>query len=198
MASLGSLGKRRDPLDIDFDWFGHSVRVNPVASDLIEVEFLEKASAIDLDGVDLDKIGAGGEVTGEDLQAMNQVMKAGRAAQQAQVGAIRQLIHPDDWDVFWREAVANGQSLADLMDVQRALTEAITKARTGFPTGQSSGSSAGAETTPPRFEVDLPSPDVPGLDPLTLQGLQVTDGRPDLQVAVLRAGASRNGTAVSV
>lgn len=186
MASLGSLGRKRPTVDLDFDYFGETIRVNPAASDLIEIEFLEKAGKIDLDDVDLNA-----DLTPE---TMARVTVAARAATDATIGSVRNVIHPDDWTRFWSTAITNGQNLADLMELQKTLTEAIA----GFPTGQSSGSSTGPTTEPPRSEADLPSQDTtpaPAPEgPYSLaadRSLRRLQGRPDLQVAILRAHDAR-------
>lgn len=162
MASLGRFGRAYDRIDLDFDWFEVKIRVNPSCSKAALIEFLAEAG--DVDQAD--------EVRGAKL-----IMRM-----------MREVVHPEDFDRFWAIAKRERQDpQTDLMPI----AQQVIQATSDFPTGQSSASGAGHATTLPRFEVDLPSPGAPGLDPLTLQGLHLTQDRPDLQVAVLRAAESR-------
>ncbi|MDR7278936.1 hypothetical protein [Catenuloplanes atrovinosus] len=181
MASLGSFGRKREPLDLDFDFFGETIRVHPMSSDLVELDFLEKAQSLDLADLDLTA-----ELTPENMARMSQ---AARVAADMAMGSVRQIIHPDDWELFKATAIANGQNLQDLMEVQRGLVEAIA----GFPTGPSSGSSSGAETTGPKSAADSssPAPTAPTLSQPAIQALRQLGDRPDLQVAVLHADTAR-------
>lgn len=176
MTSLGSLGKQRAAVDLDFDWFGETIRVHSMASDLIEIEFLEKAQNINMDGVDLN---AG--LTPEAMTVMN---TAAHAATNAMIGSIKRIIHPDDWDRFWAAAIANGQHLQDLMEVQKTITEAIVEAQAGFPTGPPSASPGGQpkQATGPSSTAGSLSP-----GPLTDadKALAMWRGRPDLQEFVV-------------
>jgi hypothetical protein len=181
VASLGSLGNRRPTIDLDFDWFGHTVRVNPHASDLVEIDFLEKAKSIDMEGIDTNAL------TAENMAAMS---RAAQVAADAAIGSVRRVIHPDDWDGFWKAAIDNGQNLEDLLELQKTIVEAVAN----FRTGQSSDSSPGPVTTPAKFEVDLPSP---ALSPEAARSLARLETRPDLQVAILRAEEARNGALAS-
>lgn len=117
MASIGTLGTLRDAVDLDFEYFGLVIRVNPDTTDLNMWEFLESAAEID------------------ESNAAQSIRAIGTY--------LRDLIHPDDWDTFWRASKANRQQLPDLMQTARAITEAVA----GFPTGQRSGSSDGQPST---------------------------------------------------
>lgn len=179
MGSLGSLGTPKQAIDLHFDWFGHTIRVAPYASDLIELDFLQAAGKIDLAGVDL----AG---AGLDMRAIAAVSDAARMAVGAAVGSVRQLIHTDDWDLFWSTAIANGQNLDDLLAVQKAITEAVT----GFPTGRRSGSTPGPSNTPTSSEAVSSSPEPADLSDAD-RALQAWAGRPDLQEFVVMAEEAR-------
>ena len=206
MATIGSLGRKRPALDLSFDYFGETIRVHPGASNLVELEFMEKAKGIQLsaEGLDLDNLDAADEAG--TLKAAQTVARMASLASDAVVGTLRKLIHPDDWDAYWRLAQANGQLLDDLMADQKAILTAVTEAAARFPTGPSSGSSPGPTTTPAKFEVDLPSPDVP--TPSLVAGTTTADkalrmlrGRPDLQEFVVKNEEStqaRNGALTTV
>lgn len=164
MASLGTFGRKYDRVELDFDYFGATIRVNPSCSRAALIEFLAEA----------------GEVEQQDeVRAAQLIMRT-----------MREVVHPDDFKLFWSLAKSERQDpQADILPIAQQVIEATT----GFPTGQPSASGPGPASTTPKFEVDLPSQDVPDLDPRTLRGLQLTQDRPDLQVAVLRAGEHLNG-----
>jgi hypothetical protein len=195
MTSLGSLGRRKQPVDLDFDWFGHTIRVAPTASDLVEIEFLGQASLIDLEAVDLN--------AQLDAQALAKMGAAAAAASNVAIGSVKKLIHPDDWATFWKAAVDNGQDLADLMEVQKAISAAVTEARSGFPTGRPSDSSDGPATTPESSAADSSSPAAPtrslpaGLSDAD-QTLAMLRGRPDLQEFVVMQEEAERKRAAAV
>lgn len=119
--SLGSLGTPREPItDMDFDYFGVIIRVNETASDLDMVGFM-------LDSAALGDVGLNTQ-----------------AAMVATSNYLRGLIHPDDWDTFWRQARANRQNMEDLMTLGQQIIEAVAE---GFPTKPSSESDSGPEST---------------------------------------------------
>lgn len=178
MATIGTFGRTYAKVELDFDYFEATIRVNPSCSKAALVEFMAEAGGIDQE---------------------NEVMAA-----QLIMRTMREVVHPDDFDRFWTIAKRERQDpQTDILPVAQAVLEAVT----GFPTGQPSASGPGPATTRPKFEVDLPSQDTPAvyrpapgqpdLDQLTTAGLRLTQGRPDLQVAVLRASEARNGTPVS-
>jgi hypothetical protein len=82
------------------------------------------------------------------------------------------MVHPEDFDQFWSAALAGRQSTADLLAVISSVMGAVV----GRPTQPLSDSSAGQRRTGPKS--------TPGLSPEVLHRL---DGRPDLQLAVVRA-----------
>jgi hypothetical protein len=167
MATIGRFGKVYEKVDLDFDYFEASIRVNPSCSRAALVEFLAEAGTV---------------AQQDEVRAAQLIMRT-----------MREVVHPDDFDRFWTIAKRERQDpQEDILPIAQQVIEATT----GFPTGQSSASGTGPASTTPKFAVDLPSPDAPGFDPRTLNGLRITEGRPDLQVAVLRAGESLNGAKV--
>ena len=155
MASIGSFGRKYDRIDLDFEYFELTVRVNPSASKAALTEFLAEAGDTDVQ---------------DEIRQAQVIMRL-----------LHECVHPDDWDAFWKVATRERQDPAeDLMPLCNSIMEAITD----FPTGRSSASPAGQSTTPPRSVVDLPSPDAPGLSPTALHAIRLTPGRPDLQVAI--------------
>jgi hypothetical protein len=198
MASLGSLGRPKQVVDLDFDYFGETIRLNPLASDLVEIDFMEQAARIDLDGVDLNA-----ELNSETMALMT---RAAKAATDAAVGSVRRLIHPDDWGKFWRLSITHGQNLVDLMEIQKEIQAALVEATTGFPTGPSSDSPPGAASTPEKSVAGSPSPAALPLSPpagasTADKALAMLRKRPDLQEFVVmneEAEATRNGKTPSV
>ncbi len=162
MGSIGSFGKRYDRIDLDFEYFGTTIRVNPSCSQAALLEFMADAGNVD---------------QADEVRSAQLIMRT-----------MREVVHPDDFDLFWKLAKAERQDpVQDILPIAQAVIEAVT----GFPTGQPSASGPGPATTTPSYVVDLPSQDVPTLDPVTLKGIRLTEGRPDLQVAMLRAGENR-------
>lgn len=82
------------------------------------------------------------------------------------------LVHPEDVDEFWVLVKANRQTATDLGELAVELLAALT----GRPTQQPSDSSDGLQPT------EESSKDVS-----SSQALRLLEGRPDLQVAVLRS-----------
>lgn len=119
---IGDLGRDRVPPDgsdneITFGWFGQEVRVSAEgATDLAFVDFLEHAMAVDE----------------EDPQSALIVKQY-----------LRDVIHPDDFDEFWRLAREHRQTSEDLMMVA---SEVVAKV-IGRPTQPSSDSEHGSSPT---------------------------------------------------
>lgn len=166
MASIGSLGTIRDAVELDFDYFGLVIRVNPDTTDLNLWEFLEGA-------------------TGVDAEDNTKSIRA--------VGAyLHDLIHPDDWQTFWAAAKANRQQLQDLMQTARDISAAVA----GFPTGRRSDSSDGPPTTSPRSGAGTSSERRAARRTTTITtdaqaALEMVGGRPDLKVVVADAYQAR-------
>jgi hypothetical protein len=189
--NIGKLGRQRDPLDLEFTYFGSTIRVHPQATDAVELEFLQAGRDIDmeaLEGVDLSKVDA---VDPEKLQravrAMGQAVAAGMRALDT---ALRQLVHPDDFERYWRVGMANGQQITDRMADVKAITEAVVVATTDFPTGLQSGSPAGPATTPPGSEGASPSAAARPATDLE-KALALERGRPDIQEFYLMLAEER-------
>lgn len=159
---LGEMGKARPQLSLTFGWFGHVVRVNPGAGELELVDFMRRASKLDV---------------GEDVESMQDNVEA----LDVTIDFLQRQIHPDDWDLFWDLAKTNGQGTKDLLEVAMTITEKIT----AFPTGQPSDSSDGQ----PKTRMSAPA----GSSSLTTRALDLLPGRPDLQMAVVRAQEAMSG-----
>lgn len=178
--NIGTLGKQREPWDLEFTYFGEVVRVHPQATDAIEIEFLDAAGDIDLEelqAVDMNEIEALPiEKRLEMLRSMNKVVERGH---RALMSALHNLIHPDDFDKYWKLGVAHGQQVRDRMADVRAITAAVVEATTDFPTGQQSDSPPGPSPTPPSSAAGSPSRVA---HPTDLQvALALERGRPDIQ-----------------
>jgi len=117
---LGELGKKREPVDMVFDWFGEPIRVGPHAGDLTLIDFLERARQID---------------TSDHVTSMVVTKKF-----------LHEQIDERDWPRLLELAVANNQQFSDLLQLSRDIVEAVTR----FPTGPQSGSSDGRPTTKPK------------------------------------------------
>ena len=160
--SIGSLGTQKDPVDLNFEYFGLVVRVHPDVSDLELVEFM--MAAADIDETD--------EVKG--MVALSRYLHG--------------LVHPEDWDGFWRAAKGNRQTLTDLMGTAQAIISAVS----GFPTGQPSDSAPGRPSTRRKSKAASSSqPRRPRQDSDTGRALQLLEGRPDLKVIVADAYEAR-------
>jgi hypothetical protein len=180
--SIGRLGVQREPVDLDFEYFGATIRVHPQASDTVELDFLDLGRDLDLTGLedrdlkDLDDEQAMAAVT-----AMSRAVAAGYRLVK---GSLQRVIHPDDWAAYWRLALDNGQRVNDLMRDLKAITAAVVEADTGFPTTPPSGSPDGPGSTPPRSGGGSSSAAAPPLSDAD-KALALLRGRPDLQEFVV-------------
>lgn len=148
MATLGSFGVERPPVEDSFAWFGVDIRVHPDLSDLVIIELF---------GAMQDK--------------PNDDEDHGPAMLEAMSSIVATLVHPDDVDAFMRTSRSHRQQLEDIVRLAMELLGALA----GRPTQLPSDSSDGQLTTAPSSTGDSSS-----------RALEVLDGRPDLQVAVLR------------
>lgn len=124
MTSLGSLGKSHDDeplIDLDFAYFGATVRVNPHFTPLMMQDWIDAAA-----------------VMGDD-----QASDEEKAASASMKRILRHVIHADDFAEFWRLAIANRQNDEDLAELLGVVVEAATER----PTGKPSASSGGRHTT---------------------------------------------------
>jgi hypothetical protein len=179
--NIGSLGRRREPVDLEFDYFGHTVRVNPQASDAVEVEFLEAGRDVDVEALqDLDLAAIEAMDPAEQAKLVRTMDKVVRSGYLALMSSLRQLVHPDDWDTYWKVGADNSQQLRDRMADVKAITQAVVEATTDFPGGRRSGSPAGPATTPPSSAAVSPSPAPRQASDLEIS-LALERGRPDIQ-----------------
>lgn len=151
---LGELGTVHASTELTFGWFGLTVRVGETAGDLQFIEFIEHAMTLDAD---------------DQVEGMKAVM-----------AYLHELVHPDDWDVFWGAAKANRQTFEDLMNVAKAIVEVTS----GFPTGRPHASSGGRSTIKRKFKGGSSSQG---------RALKLLKGRPDLKMAVWQADQARRG-----
>jgi hypothetical protein len=124
MVNLGSLGTEHEPLDISFDWFGTKIRAAPLISDTLGVDFAERAAGIQVP---------------DELESMNdedmtpeQLLTVKRALHEATVatkGLVREAIHPEDFDIYWRIGREHGQLMDDHMRVVKAIVSLVGKER---------------------------------------------------------------------
>jgi hypothetical protein len=111
--NLGSFGQRRERPELTFDYFGETIRVNPMFGQFsLLVEH-------DIDPEDA----AGG------LRALRHMIDS--------------LIHPDDVETFLRLAAENGQEYDDLEEIVTAVVEAATDRPTLPRSGSSDSRSNG-------------------------------------------------------
>lgn len=178
--SIGSLGREREPLDLEFEYFGKTLRVHPFASDDVEVEFIDAGRDIDVDSLmsmDLTKFDNLDEA--EQTRLLGEIGKAQRAGYVALMRSLRRLIHPDDFETYWKLGAEHGQQVIDRMRDVRAISSAVVEAVTDFPTGQPSDSPPGPATTPPSSEVVSYSQTRGASD--FDRAMALERGRPDLQ-----------------
>lgn len=173
---LGELGTPRAAVDMDFPYFGEIIRVHPEASDLAAAELMLKAQDIDLRGdVDIN------DASTWDAETTKVMVEAENLA----MSMIRQQIHPDDWDRFWKTARANRQNTVDLMNVTKTIAAEVAK----FPTGPLSVSSGGRRNTSKKSKGGSSSRPA-GYGSAT-RALRLLDGRPDLKMAVWQADRAK-------
>lgn len=188
--SIGVLGTVHEPLDLEFVYFGATIRVHPRASDTVELEFLEAGRDIDLTVFDKpvadlpeEEMAAAVGKMGQALARVNLLMR----------DSLQKLIHPDDFDTYWKLAAENGQLIRDLAADIKRITASVVEADTGFPTTPPSGSPDGQGPTPPRSADDSSSAAEPEptsaevatgevLPPDLVASLALERGRDDIQM----------------
>lgn len=167
--SLGSFGVQRDQVDLDFEYFGHTIRVHPDASDLKSMDMLMAIGDLDMD----------------DEDSANEIMSG---LSEMLLGQI----HPEDAEKFWEVSKQNRQQMKDIMAVSKAITEAVA----GFPTSQPYastptatrvGQKSGGDSSSRRERRALARKARTNED--TQAALTLLHGRPDLQKAVVRSDA---------
>lgn len=108
---LGELGKRREPVDMAFGWFGETIRVGPNAGTGL-IGFLDEAEAIGRGTV---------------------------AAMSAMRTFLRSQIDERDWQRFVELADQNGQQLEDFLQLAKDIVEAVSNHPTGRRSDSSAG-----------------------------------------------------------
>lgn len=126
-SHLGDFGEERPELDLTFGWFKHTLRVNPDASLLQEVDFVDQAMKVD--------------------QSDPRVMVLLK-------DQMRLIVHADDFDEFWELTLKHRQQPDDLQKLQVALFETMAGHPTGRPGDSSPGPrttqpKSGSEPEPP-------------------------------------------------
>lgn len=198
--SIGDLGVRRAPVDLEFGYFGTTIRVHPAASDTVELEFLDVGRDIDLDalrGKSLDDL----ESDEEKLATLSAMGRAIRGGYLLVKDSLRMVIHPDDWQTYWDLARENGQRIVDLMTDLKRITAAVVEADTGFPTLPPSASEGGPASTPPRSAAESFSAAARPVSDAD-KALRMLHGRPDLQEFIVLqeeslAARAKQGVSVS-
>jgi hypothetical protein len=149
-ASLGSFGTVHpivEQVDPDtFEWFGSTIRVTADVNEVELIDFMDTTRGIESKGL---------------------------AALAAVKDGMRMLIHPDDFDTFWRLARQNRQQTDDLTELFMILIYG----ETDRPTQQPSDSSVGRLPTPESSPEGSSSP--------------VSSSRPDLQLLMDDSAAER-------
>jgi hypothetical protein len=133
--TLGSFGTPHDELDVDFDYFGTMVRVNPGLSDLSLLDIMAEVAEYN-----------------EKTPATLVVAAIGNLE--------RAIVHEDDCAAFRTVSRANRQSLEDLIDLAQQLIEAVAE----VPTERPSNSSDGPTSTGQSSAAVSPSPAVTRLE----------------------------------
>lgn len=117
MANLGSLGTERPQAEPnEFGWFTTTIRTNPGITDLVLADFMETATAIDMDNA---------EQAAASLGLIKQFL--------------RDMIHPDDFDRFWFTAKQHGQGIEDLLGVAKAIIAEASSRPTMLPSVSTDG-----------------------------------------------------------
>jgi hypothetical protein len=111
-SHLGELGVLHEDVDLTFTYFGKLIRVNPLLSEFVMVEFMDQANQIDEN----------------DVRAMTMTKDF-----------VRALVHEDDFEVFWLQARTHRQTQMDLQKIAKAIFESVVGRPTGQPSGSVSG-----------------------------------------------------------
>lgn len=173
IQNLGDFGVQHDAhAELEFGYFGQTIRVHPDAGELTYVEFMAKAAVLE-------------DTPQNQTEGLVITMEF-----------LHNQIHPDDWDSFYTLAKHNHQKLEDLMLISRAIVEAVA----AFPTGQQSGSAPTSSTTATKSKAGSSRPATtrgksraiergPSVDSMTPEetkaaAYEALTGRPDLMHAV--------------
>jgi hypothetical protein len=128
-ASLGSFGEPLPAdqaealdLDLDFAWYGATVRVHPYASVLDLMEFMAVA----------------GELDERDPRLVPPLVRL-----------LKAYVHPEDYPEFWRLARANHATPDVFMGIVQAVTEYVSERPTVRPAASTGGPRSTPETSTP-------------------------------------------------
>lgn len=133
--------------EVAFGWFGTQVRISHDFGELVFTDWVEEFGT--LKETDPRSIGS--------VKAL-----------------MRRTIHPDDFEEFWRLAVAHRQNSEDLAGLFQSILASVTER----PTKRPSSSSDGPVPTGPSYAAGSPLRVVDRLE---------AQGRPDLALAVVKA-----------
>lgn len=103
--------------DFAFPWYGTMIRVNPGASEIVYIDFIAKAG-----------------------QYEQNDPRAGVAVKEF----IQEIIHPEDFEVFWDIAKTHRRTIEHLSEISMKIVSAVT----GDPTSGQSASSGGPSRIP--------------------------------------------------
>lgn len=127
VQNIGDFGVEHDEhAQLEFSYFGATIRVHPDAGELTYVEFMAKAASLE----DTPENQVEGLVITMDF--------------------LHNQIHPSDWAVFYGLAKSRHQTLEDLMVVSKAIVEFVS----AFPTGQPSDSQPTPSETVTKSKAD--------------------------------------------
>jgi hypothetical protein len=132
-ASLGDFGgEARPAIDADFGYFGARIRVHPELTDEAFLDLIEAATVA--------------------VQVENTAEAALFAKNMA-----RHVVHPDDFDEFWRLGRANRVTTIDRLNTLERIVEAATEQVAERPTPPSVDSPGGTNSTEATSTDGLPS-----------------------------------------
>lgn len=116
MGEVG--GAARDPVDATFTYFGDRFRVNPDLTEVTVVDLMDRASAVE-------------ELSEEGMRMAKDWL--------------REHVHPEDFNAFWKLARNHRQTVTDLLTTAWQILGGITQRPTSPPSDSSGGRS---NTTP--------------------------------------------------
>lgn len=164
------LGVEHGEAEYAFRYFGAVIRVHPEFGELSYVEFMAKAT----------------EVDEEDIENGLPLLMA----------YLKDQVHPDDWDEFFKLAKSKRQTTKDLMELSNKILGVLS----GFPTEPQD------DLSPTPSSGELKSKDGSSAQAVNRRAahhrksaaktvehaMHLLEGRPDLQMAVLRAQEARS------
>lgn len=165
VRDLGELGQTADAPtreDLKFTYFGAPIRVNPLLSDLVVLDLMDRAANMVIPDED-------DEPDAEQMKAANGLI----------TGFLRRAVHPEDFPVLWEKALENGQGIAELMQLSMTLVGAVSER----PTKKPNASRGGRRRTQPKS--------VRGSSSRVVKSLEA-QGRGDKAVMVLMADQARS------